>query len=87
MPRVYPCVRSDGRMAASSAAQLFELPEVQSFIDEMCAPKSFVSQLHSGALPRERFQAYILQDKFFLFEFSRAYAAVSGVPAHRRPFN
>lgn len=47
----------------------------------MCAPESFVSQLHSGALPREQFQAYILQDKYFLFEFSRAYAAVSAPKA------
>ena len=71
--------------AAKSAKQLFQLPEVQTLLEEMCAPESFVSQLHSGELPREKFQAYILQDKFFLFEFSRAYAAVSSTRNLPRP--
>ncbi|CEF99818.1 Thiaminase-2/PQQ biosynthesis protein C [Ostreococcus tauri] len=57
-----------------SAVDLFNRPDVRSYVDDMIAHGSFVHQMATGTLPREKYLRYLSQDAYFLFEFNRAYA-------------
>ena len=56
------------------AIRLWSRPDVAKYVAEMTASGSFVHQMATGELPREKYLRYLSQDAYFLFHFNRAYA-------------
>ena len=60
---------------SEAATELFERPDVRAYVEEMTTTGSFVHQMATGVLEREKYLRYLAQDAHFLFHFNRAYAA------------
>jgi thiaminase/transcriptional activator TenA len=62
------------RARPAAAKTLWTRPDVEEYVAEMTTSGSFVHQMATGTLPRDKYLRFLSQDAYFLFHFNRAYA-------------
>lgn len=68
-------LRAQAIPRSEAATTLFERQDVRAYVEEMTTTGSFVHQMATGVLERDKYLRYLAQDAHFLFHFNRAYAA------------
>mmetsp|Transcript_41372 Transcript_41372/g.47032 ORF Transcript_41372/g.47032 Transcript_41372/m.47032 type:complete len:216 (+) Transcript_41372:42-689(+) len=58
----------------NAARALFDHPKVKEYYKEMCSEGSFVDQMATDILSKDKYRAFLSQDSHFLYHFNRAYA-------------